>query len=91
MYHIFICFKQKKSVFYSSVLIRGVQKSRIKSEKVNYLLGCHDTQAFKRLLFSNHPICDIFLFLNDYEDWKVPVSEDVLQIFGSWDVCHEQA
>lgn len=79
-------------MFYSSLLIRDVQKkSRIKSEKVNYLLGYHDALALKRLLISNHPICNLLLFLNDYEDWKILLSEDVLQFFGSWDVCHEQA
>lgn len=66
--YIFVYVLSTKSMFYSSVLIRDVQKSRIKSEKVNHLLGCHDTLAFKRLLISNHPICNIFLFLNDYED-----------------------
>lgn len=66
--YIFLYVLSTKSTFYSSVLIRDVQKSRIKSEKLNYLLGCHDTLAFRRLLISNHPICDIFLFLNDDED-----------------------
>lgn len=67
--YIFLYVLSTKSMFYSSVLIKDVQKKAgLNLEKVIYLLGCHDTLAFKRLLISNHPVCDIFLFLNDYED-----------------------
>lgn len=65
-------------MFYPPVLIKDTRKGRIKSVKVSYLLGCHDTRTFRRMLISNLPICDIFLFLNDYEDWKILFSEDVL-------------
>lgn len=67
-----------KSMFYPPVLIKDTLKDRDKSVKVNYSLGCHDTFTFRRMLISNHPICDIFLFLNDYEDWRIQFSEDVL-------------
>lgn len=34
----------------------------------SYLVGYPDTLAFRRMLLSNHSICDVFFFLNDYED-----------------------
>lgn len=55
-------------MFYCPVLIKDTLKCRVKSAKINYLLGSHDTLTFRRMLISNHPICDSFLFLNDYED-----------------------
>lgn len=42
------------------------------------MLGSHDTLTVRRMLISNHSTCDIFLFLNYYEDWKIMSSEDVL-------------
>lgn len=59
--------------------------------KVSYLVGYLDKFTFRRILISSHSICDIFLFLNDYEDWKSLFSEDMLWFLDSWDVCHEQA
>lgn len=51
-----------------SSLIKDTLKGRVKSVQVDYLLGCNDTLAFRRMLICNHPICDISLFLNHYED-----------------------
>lgn len=57
----------------------------------SYLVGYPDTLAFRRMLLSSHSICDVFFFLNDYEDWVSLFSEGVLQFLHSWDICHEQA
>jgi len=60
--YIYLYVLRIKSMFYPPDFIKDTLKGRVKSMKVNYSLGCHDTPTFRRMLISNHPICDSYLF-----------------------------